>query len=58
MAAPCPGMHKQAHPLHPLGPKGQGAQGASNRNVIIVAHTQVGTDIKVFPFGRPNKFWA
>ena len=58
MAAPCPGMHKQAHPLHPLSPKGQGVQGVSNRKVIIVAHTHAGTDLNFSPFGHPNKFWA
>ena len=56
MAAPCPGMQKKAHPLQPPAPRGQGVQGVSNGKVTIVAHTQVGPDIKFFPLGSPNKF--
>ena len=58
LGAPCPGMQKRAHPLQPPAPRGQGVQGVSNGKVMIVAHTQVGPEIKIFPLGSPNKFWG
>ena len=58
LGAPCPGMQKRAHPLQPPAPRGQGVQGVSNGKVMIVAHTQVGPEIKFFPLGSPNKFWG
>ena len=58
MAAPSPGMQRKAHPLQPPAPRGQVVQGVSNGKVMIVAHTQVGPEIKIFPLGSPSKFWG
>ena len=58
MGAPCPGMHKKAHPLHPPAPRVQEVQGVSNGKVIIDAHTHVGTEVKNFLLGAPNKCWG